>query len=63
MMKIIWNDKKKDYLAIAISLTIASFFENYTTCLIVGLVTYITLRYIQVTFFSGGEVYDENDRI
>ena len=62
-MKIAWNNKKKDFLAIVISLIIASFFSNYTTCLIVGLVTYITLRYIQVTFFSGGEVYDENDRI
>ena len=63
MMNILWNDKKKDYLAIAIALIIASFFNNYTTCLIVGLVTYITLRYIQVTFFSRGEVYDENNRI
>jgi uncharacterized membrane protein len=62
-MKIAWNNKKKDFLAIVISLIIASFFSNYTTCLIVGVVSYITLRYIQVTFFSRGEVYDENDRI
>tara|TARA_Y100000389_G_scaffold26952_1_gene23140 strand:+ start:501 stop:689 length:189 start_codon:yes stop_codon:yes gene_type:complete len=62
-MKIAWNNKKKDFFAIAISLIIASFFSNYTTCLIVGVVSYITLRYIQVTFFSRGEVYDENDRI
>ena len=58
-----WNYKKKDFLAIVIALVIASFFDTKTTCLIVGLLTYITLRYIQVTFFSKGEVYDENDRI
>ena len=62
-MKILWNDKKKDYLAIALALAIASFFNTKTTCLIVGLISYITLRYIQVTFFSRGEVYDENNRI
>jgi len=58
-----WNYKKRDYLAIVIALFIASLFDTKTTCLSVGLFTYITLRYIQVTFFSKGEVYDENDRI
>lgn len=60
-MKIRWNDKRNDYVAIALALAIASLFDTKTTCLTVGLISYITLRFIQVTFFSRGEVYDENN--
>lgn len=59
-MKIVWDAKKKDYLSIAVSLFIASFFETYTACLIVGMLTYIVLRYIQVEILQG-EYYDDKD--
>lgn len=55
-MNIVWNDKKKDYFAILFSMFVASFFSNYSLCLIIGLITYIGVRYIQVTFSNQEDI-------